>query len=145
MIIGRDLLKALSMQLDFEKGVTVWDGISVPMRDFRDEGKSNEYNLIYTDIPESEAVNSLNERTNRILDAKYEKANIEEYVQECTDLDDLQKHLLKELLYKYEPLFDGTLGKWKMKPVSLRLKPNSKLGSSRPFLVSHYHLETLKK
>ena len=36
LIIGRDLLKALSMTLDFEKGVTVWDGIKVPMRDFRE-------------------------------------------------------------------------------------------------------------
>ena len=60
MIIGRDLLKKLSMQLDFEKGGTVWDGISVPMQDFRNEGKSNEYNLIFTEVPESEAVNSLN-------------------------------------------------------------------------------------
>ena len=32
-----------------------------------------------------------------------------------------------------------------MKPVSLRLKPNAKLGSSRPFPVPHYHLETLRK
>ena len=98
------------MQLDFEKGVTVWDGIAVPMRDFRAEGKSNEYNLIYTDIPESQAVKEMAERTNKILDAKYEKANLKQVIKKLNYLTKVEQKGLLKLLQKYETMFDGTLG-----------------------------------
>ena len=75
----RLIYQSISMKLDFETGVTV------PMRGFWDEKKTNEYNIIYTDIPESTAISEMNNRTNRILDAKYEKTNIDQYVQECIE------------------------------------------------------------
>ena len=87
----------------------------------------------------------MNARTNRILDASYKKADIEAYMAEYLKLDSNQRDSLTKLLRKYEILFDGTLGKWKREPVSLRLKPNAKLCQSRPFSVPHFHQETLKK
>ena len=75
------------MKLEFETKVTVWDAITIPMQDFQDDKTTGEYNIIYTDIPKSTAVSEMNRRTNRILDAKYEKANIDQYIQECMDLN----------------------------------------------------------
>ena len=97
-------------------------------------------------MPESKIMEASNKRAHGILDAKYEKAYIQEYVaNNCEDINALQKEMLLQLLIKYEKLFDGTLGKWNRKPVSLRVKPNAKLSSSVPFAVPHFHRETLKK
>ena len=88
----------------------------------------------------------MSRRTTRILDAHYQKANLAEYLEEeCAELTDQQQRLLKQILTKYELLFDGTLGKWNRDPVSLNLKPNAKLVQCRPFQVPHIHQETLKK
>jgi hypothetical protein len=59
----------------------------------------------------------------RILDAKYAKADLQSIVKiNCKHLSaDHQKKLL-QLFVKFEPLFDGTLGDWKTKPVSFQLK-----------------------
>ena len=63
----------------------------------------------------------------RILDAKYEKANLPDIVQiKCAHLDSKEKMKLLELLIEFEDLFDGTLGEWKNEPVSFELKEGSK-------------------
>jgi hypothetical protein len=51
---------------------------------------------------------------------------------------DHQKKLL-QLLFKFEPLFDGTLGDWKTKPVSFQLKEGA---SSYHGQVSQYQKYT---
>ena len=107
---------------------------------------SGEINALFMDLPESKIMEASNQRSNGILDAKYEKANINGYVaNSCEEISNTQKKLLLQLLTKYEPLFDGTLGKWKRKAFSLRVKPNAKLSSSVPFSVPHIHRDTLKK
>jgi hypothetical protein len=55
----------------------------------------------------------------RILDAKYQKADLQSIVRDnCKHLSANQQKKLLRLLTKYESLFDGTLGDWKTKPVS---------------------------
>jgi hypothetical protein len=59
----------------------------------------------------------------RILDAKYQKADLQSIVKDkCKHLNADQQKKLLQLLTKYESLFDGTLGYWKTKPVSFQLK-----------------------
>jgi hypothetical protein len=53
-----------------------------------------------------------------ILDAKYEKANIDATINTLKHLSNNLQQQLKALLYKFEHLFDGTLGNWKTDPVS---------------------------
>ncbi len=49
----------------------------------------------------------------RILDAKYRKADLQPVVREdCKHLKVDQQKKSLQLLRKYEPLFDGTLGDW---------------------------------
>jgi hypothetical protein len=52
---------------------------------------------------------------------------------------------LKALLYKFEHLFDGTLGDWKTDPVSFKLKAGAKSFQLAPFSVPKIHEATLKK
>ena len=45
----------------------------------------------------------------------YKKADLQAVVKGCTHLSSEEQEMLLELLTKYEPLFDGTLGAWKTK------------------------------
>eukprot|EP00957_Ditylum_brightwellii_P147151 11205110-Ditylum_brightwellii.AAC.1 len=50
----------------------------------------------------------------KILDANYEKADIEKTVlEQCAYLSKKKQKGLVELLNKFETFFDGTLGTWK--------------------------------
>ena len=48
-------------------------------------------------------------------------------------------------MYKHESLFDGTLGTWKTKPVTLDLKPDAKPHYQHPYQIPRIHEETLKR
>ena len=71
----------------------------------------------------------------KILDAKYEAADIPTIVESCTHLTDLEKSKLAKLLLKYEELFDGTLGKWKGPPVDIQLRENVKPYHARAYPI----------
>ncbi len=62
---------------------------------------------------------SMHEATRRvvhILDAKYEKADLQAVVSaNCTHLSLQDQNKLMELLTEFEELFDGTLGDWNTK------------------------------
>ena len=62
----------------------------------------------------------------QILDANYKRADFQAVVKGCTHLKAKEQEMLLELLTNYEPLFDGTLGAWKTKPVSFELKEGAK-------------------
>lgn len=76
----------------------------------------------------------MSDRATRILDANYKKNDINTYFnEECTDLSDKQSKKLKDIITKYEILFDWILGRWKRDPISFNQKPNAKLVQSRLF------------
>ena len=52
----------------------------------------------------------------RILDAKYEKADLKAISESSTHLDPQEINELYTLLKKYESLFCGNLGTWHGKP-----------------------------
>ncbi len=82
---------------------------------------------------------STHEATQRevhILDAKYEKTDLQSVVSaNCTHLSLQDQNKLLELLTEYEELFDGTLGDWNTEPVSFELKEGSQLYHGKPFSV----------
>ena len=47
----------------------------------------------------------------RILDAKYEPANLDEIVKSSSHLDENEKKVVSSCLHEHEELFNGTLGK----------------------------------
>jgi hypothetical protein len=113
MIIGRDILSALGIDLVFSEGVMLWDNAIVPMRATTWLAAHNidlyEAHIHHMNDPlTSEAA-----RIQSILDIKYAPADIVETIASCANLNKEQQGSLKKLLSKYEDLFDGTLGKWK--------------------------------
>ncbi len=80
----------------------------------------------------------------RILDAKYQKADLQSIVRNnCKLLSADQQKKLLQLLHKYEWLFDGTLGDWKTKPVSFQLKEGVSLYHGQAFPVPKIHKDTI--
>jgi hypothetical protein len=81
-----------------------------------------------------------------ILDAKYDKADLTSIVKNnCMHLSMPYWNLLLALLLKYEELFDGTLGDWKLPPVSFELKEGAKQYHGRPYPIPKIHKATLMK
>ena len=62
------------------------------------------------------------ERVVKILDSNYEKADLAKVVDDANNLDKTQKRMLLKLLKQFEPLFDGTLGRWNTAPVIIKMR-----------------------
>ena len=87
-------------------------------------------------------------RVTEILDAKYDKANIPELVNDtCPHLEPSQRDMLLSLslLLDFESLFDGTLGDWNRPPVSNEMKDGAKPYHGRPYPIPQIHKATLRK
>ena len=70
---------------------------------------------------EPKSTREATERAIKILDSKYEKADLNKIVDSAENLNQTQKQMLLQLLKQYEALFDGTLGRWRTTPVKIEL------------------------
>ena len=104
MIIGRDLLEDLGIDLKFSSQTVEWDDSEIPFKE------SDAVPEIAYHIREPSAVDEATEHLKSILDAKYEAADLEQICKEADYLSTDEQDKLITLLCKYETLFDGTLG-----------------------------------
>ncbi len=89
---------------------------------------------------------SKTKRVVEILDAKYEKADLPAIIREnCSHLTASNREKLILVLLRFESLFDGTLGDWKLPPVSFELKESMKPYHGRPDPIPHKHEAILMK
>ena len=77
MIIGRDLIKALKLKLDFDDDIIIWNNNSVAMKNIEKEL------LVNYAISDSESMEETTERMKKIFNAKYEAADLNEVVVSC--------------------------------------------------------------
>ena len=105
MIIGGDLLKFLGMDICFLDKTVTWGNVSMPFKDVDAQSEDAYY------IAEDKNLSDMSNRIKRILDAKYNPADLDEVIQEQTELSKSEKAKLRELLERCKELFDGTLGK----------------------------------
>ena len=138
MVIGTDLMSDLGLRLDFQNQGIEWDEASIPFKSIDDTFETGFF------IKDSQAVIESTERIKNILDAKYVKLDIDEYVSKCTHLTDEQQKSLAWLLCKHEPLFDGTLGHWKSKDYDIELQEGAKPYHARAYPIPKIYEETLK-
>ena len=80
MIIGRDLIKAFKLELDFNDDMIIWNNNSVLIKD------TEKVELLNYVISDSESMEEATERMRKILDAKYEAADLNEVVASCEQL-----------------------------------------------------------
>ena len=101
---------------------------------------------MYVDTLEPDSTKESTNRTIRILDANYEKANLPKIVQDnCTHLTLDKRNKLLRLLLSYENLFDGTLGDWQTEPVKFELNADARPYHGKAFPVPMIYMDTLKK
>jgi len=149
MILGRDLLESLGMTLNFGDMTVIWDNATVQMKspDFVQKPLNNydtDNFYWHNDLLESDALVSATERLKKILDAKYEKADLEEICRSCSHLSSDDQRKLLSVLKKHETLFDGTLGCWNGRDYDIELKPGVTPYHARPFPIPRIHEGTLK-
>ena len=138
MIIGRDLLQELNIDILFSQDAISWEGVTVPMKSIDATLEDSFY------INDSPAVDEATARMKQILDAKYEPANLDQIVAECVNLNDEQKQSLRDLLEEYKHLFDGTLGHWSGDDYHIELKEGAQPYHAKPFPIPKTYEATLK-
>ena len=148
-IIGRDIMSKLGMDISFEKEVITWEGTEVPMRDFSRLKKWNlskyEIRAIIQESNEPMVTQTATNRMIKILDSNYQKAILKSVVAGAKHLTSKERDKLYALLIKFQNIFDGTLGKWKIDPVYFELKEGSTPHSQRHYPVPHLYKETFRK
>ena len=92
IILGRDVLSELGVILDFKRRVILWNESEAQMKPFESTSKT------HFSISDSTRVSSETERIKRILDAKYEKANLSQIVREAIHLETCEQDKLYQLL-----------------------------------------------
>ena len=137
-VIGRDLLRELGITMNFKDNTVTWDDSTIHMRSQLSNAASAYF------IRDSKELEGSTTRVKRILDAKYEKANLNATVSNYEHLEANEKSTLLTLLRKYETLFDGTLGKWTGDPYHIELKPNVTPYHARAFPIPRIHEQTLR-
>ena len=144
MIIGRDLMSELGIDIKFSTGEILWDNASIPLRDVTclDEEHIDklENEIFFMEDPDTIDA----ERIQQIVSAKYSPADLQVEVEKL-NLSETDKIQLYNLLSKYNSLFDGTLGVWKSEPVHLELKPDAKPYHSKPYPVPYSQERKLKE
>ncbi len=84
------------------------------------------------------------DRIRKILDAKYEAADLDKICASQDQLNKEEQQLLLRLLNKYKHLFDGTLGKWTGSEVELELIEGARPYHAKAFPLPRCHTDPLK-
>ncbi len=136
--------------MDFQEKTITIDKILLPMRNIVNLQlkpritKALRENTCFAQEPIS--THSATKRMVKILDAKYEKADLPAIIREnCSHLTASNREKLISVLLKFESLFNGTLGDWKLPPVSFELKEGMKQYHGRPYPILLKHKAVLMK
>ena len=80
-----------------------------------------------------------------ILDAKYEKVDVDDVVEQLTHLSESQRDDISRVLKKFTRLFDGTLGVYPHRKFHIDVMPGATPRHVRPYAIARIHLEPFKK
>jgi hypothetical protein len=150
LIIGKQTMHDLGVKSDFQERTITIDKILLPMRNIADlQLKPRIPRALRENTCFAQELISTHSKTKRvveILDAKYEKADLPAIIREnCSHLTASNRDKLLSVLLRFELLFDGTLGDWKLPPVSFELKEGMKPYHGRPYPIPHKHKAILMK
>ena len=111
MIIGRDLIISLGIDIHGADAIIHWDDSNILWHKI-DSTTNNVFALSQYNTP----FNSETNRMKRIFDAKYSKADLKTIAERSTHLDTQERNDIYTLLKKHEYLFDDNKGTWHGKP-----------------------------
>jgi hypothetical protein len=123
LIIGKQTIHDLGVKLDFQEKTITIDEILLPMRNivnlqFKPRiTRALRENTCFAQEPIS--TRSATKPMVKFLDAKYEKADLPTIIRENhSHLTASDREKLLSVLLKFKLLFDGSVGDWKLMPVS---------------------------
>jgi hypothetical protein len=124
LIIGKQTFHDIGAVLDFKERTITIDEILLPMRNINNlqlkPSISMALKLNSSFAQEPASTRNATKRIVEILDAKYDKADLPSIVKNnCVHLSTPHCNSLLALLLKFEELFDGMLGDWKLAPAPL--------------------------
>ena len=150
MILGRDILGALGMIIDFKSNVVTWDGVSAPMytpKEINDLGRRphqirdalfHRYVFSHDDTEDANAATEIDS-------AKYQRVEIDDVVAKAVHLTHEQQNDLTNLLNRFTRLFSGKLGHYPGDPVHIEIDPQAKPVHKRHYPVPRVHEQTFKQ
>ncbi len=145
LIIGKQTMHDLGVVLDFQEKTITIDKILLPMRNIVNLQlkpritRALRENTCFAQEP-------ISTRRVKILDPKYEKADLPAIIRgNRSHLTASDREKLLSVLLKFEPLFNDTLGDWKLLHVSFELKEGMKPYHGRPYSIPHKHKAVLMK
>jgi hypothetical protein len=138
MIIGRDMLTGLGIDLQFSNNTIAWDHSEIPFKD-SDATLEDAFHIGEPSVLEEAA-----ERLKGILDAKYEAADLNEVARNCAHLDEDEQRKLKAPLDKHSALFDGTLGSWNETTHDIELREDAVPYHAKAHPIPRMHMDALK-
>ena len=139
MILGRDLLEFLGINIRFSDLTVEWEEQELPFKVY-DATPMDGYH-----VEDPDPVRDATRRVKKILDAKYEAADLEKICSAQSHLKIEQQQKLLTLLNKYAELFDGKLGVWKGTTVDLELNADATPYHAKPYPIPKCHEETIKR
>ncbi len=149
LILGVKTMKKYSIILNFKNTMIIFDEVKLPMQNINFlQGSSTlrALKLNHSLAMEPKSTQDATKRVMRILDTKYQKADLQLIVRNnCKHLSANHQKKLLQLLKKIELLFDGTLGDWKTKPVSFQLKGGVSPYHGQAFPVPKIHKDIIMK
>lgn len=152
MIIGRDLLCELGLQLDFDKRLIKWQGMELSMRmpdkNLLQENHMNEtqHNFLAHEYTlESEHSLQATDRIQEILDMESnENIDLIKWVDEIPNINENNRSQLLTVLQSNMEIFRGDLGIWNCSPVDIEVKEGATPFATRPYPVPKIHEEKLQ-
>ncbi len=149
LLLGTETMKELGIMLDFKAKMITIDEIILPRRNINHlQGTSILRVLKLNDslAMELTSTQDMAKHATQILDAKYNKADLQSIVREnCKHLSANQHKKLLQLLRKYELLFYTTLGDWRTKLVSFQSREGISPYHGQAFSVPKIHKNTIIK
>jgi transposase InsO family protein len=145
MILGRDLLEALGLIINFYDHTMTWEEATIPMKDYGSLPTLQSADEYCDQIYLTDVENEVTTRMTRILDAKYEKADLAKVAADSEHLTNDEQSKLLAVLRRYESIFDGGLGLWRTTPIRLELKSDATPYHAKPFPIPRSREETTRK
>ena len=143
MIIGRDLITKLGLDVRGSDLSIGWDEGAIPWQDM-DTTEAADAFLMVNQSPqpfkkEVNRITGILEAKYKKANLKYKKANLKKIASNATHLTNREQKALYNLLDNYEDLFDNTLGTWNGTPYDIKLKKDAEPSHAGPFPVPKIH------
>ena len=134
IIVGRDLLHNLGIDLNFSTKTVQWNEKIIDMKPPTCTKETSFH------VDDSTRVSEASDRISKILDAKYAPTDLPVYVQKINNLSEDEQIKLLKILRKHEDLYDGSLGTWKGTSYKIELRDNVKLYHARARIAYRKHM-----